>query len=46
MKGRGFNNEIIKTKAKQNKTNVTQEKDVMTSANQTPGGYKVRATCG
>ena len=27
-------------KAKQNKTNVTPEKDVMTSANQTPGGHK------
>ena len=38
-KGRGFN-ESIKTKAKQNKTNVTPEKDVMTSANQTPGGHK------
>ena len=30
----------IKTKTEQNKTNVTPEKDVMTSANQTPGGYK------
>ena len=39
MKGRGFN-ESIKTKTKQNKINVTPEKDVMTSANQTPGGYK------
>ena len=29
-----------KNKAKQNKTNVTPEKDVMTSANQTPGGHK------
>ena len=38
-KGRGFN-ESIKTKTKQNKTNATLEKDVMTSANQTPGGYK------
>ena len=36
--GRGFN-ESIKTKTKQNKTNVTPEKDVMTSANQAPGGY-------
>ena len=27
-------------KTKQNKTNVTPEKDVMTSANQTPGGHK------
>ena len=33
MKGRGFN-ETIKTKTKQNKTNVTpEEKDAMTSAN-------------
>ena len=39
MKGRGFN-ESIKSKTKQNKTNVTTEKDVMISANQTPGGYK------
>ena len=31
--------ESIKTKTKQNKTNVTPEKDVMASANQTPGGY-------
>ena len=38
-KGRG-SNESIKTKAKQNKTNVTPEKYVMTSANQTPGGHK------
>ena len=38
-KGRGFN-ESIKTKMKQNKTNVTPEKNVMTSANQTPGGHK------
>ena len=39
-KGRGFN-ESMKTKTKQNKkTNVTPEKDVMTSANQTPGGHK------
>ena len=30
-----------RSKAKQNKTNVTPEKDVMTSANQTPGGYKL-----
>ena len=37
--GRGFN-ESIKTKTKQNKTNVTPRIDVMTSANQTPGGYK------
>ena len=36
---RGFN-ESIKTKTKQNKTNVTPEKDVMASANQTAGGYK------
>ena len=27
-------------KTKQNKTKVTPEKDVITSANQTPGGYK------
>ena len=38
-RGRGFN-ESMKTKTKQNKTNVTPEKDVMTSAGQTPGGYK------
>ena len=38
-KGRGFN-ESMKTKTKQNKTNITPEKDVMASANQTPGGYK------
>ena len=38
-KGRGFN-ESIKTKTKQNKTNVRPEKDVTTPANQTPGGYK------
>ena len=38
-KSRGFN-ESIKTKTKQNKTNVTPEKDAMTSSNQTPGGYK------
>ena len=38
-KGRGFN-ESIKTKTKQNKTNITPEKDVMTSANQTPRGHK------
>ena len=31
----------IKTETKQNKTNVTTpEKDVMSSANQTPGGHK------
>ena len=30
----------IETKTKQSKTNVTLEEDVMTSANQTPGGYK------
>ena len=41
MKGRGFNEESIKTKTKQNKTNVTPENDVMTFANQTPGGSKV-----
>ena len=29
-----------RSKAKQNKINVTPEKDVMTSANQTPGGHK------
>ena len=49
MKGRGFNEEIsIKTKTKQNKTNViTPEKDAMSSANQTPGGYKFAPlTCG
>ena len=28
-----------KTKTKQNKTNITPEKGVMASANQTPGGY-------
>ena len=39
-KDRGFNEESIKTKTKQNKTNVTPEKYTMTSANQTPGGYK------
>ena len=33
-------NESIKTKTKQNKTNVTPEKNAMTSANQTPRGYK------
>ena len=38
-KGRGFN-ESIKTKTKQDKTNVRPDKDVMTSANQTPGGHK------
>ena len=38
-KGRGFN-ESIKTKMKHNKTNVTPEKDVIASANQTPGGCK------
>ena len=38
-KGRGFN-ESMKTKTKQNKTNVKSEEDVMTSANQTPIGYK------
>ena len=39
--GRGFS-ESIQTKTKQKKTNVitTPEKDDMTSANQTPGGYK------
>ena len=37
--GRGFN-ESIKTETKQNKTHVTPEKDNMSSANQTPGGYK------
>ena len=31
----------IKSKTKQNKTNLTSEKDAMTSANQTPGGYKL-----
>ena len=36
---RGFN-ETIKTKTKLNQTNVTPEKDAMTSGNQTPGGYK------
>ena len=35
----GFS-ESIKTKTKQNKTNVTPDKDDMTSANQTPGGYR------
>ena len=35
----GFN-ESIKAKTKQNKTSVIPEKDAMTSANQTPGGYK------
>ena len=35
-----LNEESMKTKTKQNKTNVTPEKDVMTSANQTPGGHK------
>ena len=30
----------IKTKTKQNKPNVTPEKVVMASANQTPGGHK------
>ena len=35
-KGRGFD-ECINTKMKQNKINVTPEKDNMTSANQTPG---------
>ena len=41
-KDRGFNEEIIKRKRKRNKnkTNVTTEKDGMTSVNQTPGGYK------
>ena len=34
MTGRGFN-ESIKTKTKQNRTNVTPEKDVMTSNLQT-----------
>ena len=38
-KGLGFN-ESIKTKTTRNKTKVTPEKDVMTSANQTPRGYK------
>ena len=38
-KSRGFN-KSIKTKTKQNKTNVTPEKDAMASANQTPGGWK------
>ena len=32
----------MKTKTKQNKTNATPEKAVMTSANQTPGGHKFR----
>ena len=39
MKSRDFN-ESIKKKTKQNKTNVTPEKDVMTSANKTPGWHK------
>ena len=40
-KGRGFNESInTKNEAKQNKTNVTPEKDVMTSENRTPGGCK------
>ena len=38
-KGRGFNRSI-KMKTKQNRTKITPEKDVMASANQTPGGYK------
>ena len=32
--------ESMKTKTKQNKANVTPEKDDIISANQTPGGYK------
>ena len=40
MKGRGFSEKNIKTKTKQNKTNVTPEKDALASANLTPGGYK------
>ena len=36
-------NKSIKTKTKQNKTNVTPEKEVRTSANQTPGGHKFAA---
>ena len=39
-KGRGFDESIKKTKTKQHNTKVTPEKDVMASANQTPGGYK------
>ena len=37
-KGRDFNEEIIKAKTKQNKTNVTPKKDNITSVNQTPRG--------
>ena len=39
MKSRGFN-ESIKAKTKQNKINITLEKDVITSANQMPGENK------
>ena len=39
MESRGFN-ETITTKTKQNKINVTPEKDAMASANETPSGYK------
>ena len=45
MKAHGFN-ESIKSKTKQNKTYVTPEKDVMTSANQLARRAKVRAICG
>ena len=44
-RGRGFNESITtKIEAKQSKTNVTPEKDAMTSANQTPGGCWVSVT--
>ena len=38
-KGRGFG-ESIKSETKKTKTNVKREKDDMTSANQTPEGYR------
>ena len=41
MKGRGFN-ESIKTKTKQNKTNIPPEKDVMTLQTKRPEGTSSR----
>ena len=46
-KGRGFNEESKKDEDETQQNNVTPEKNVMTSPNQKPGGYKFAlATCG
>ena len=39
-KGFGFNESIIRRKRGKTKQTIKPEKDVVTSANQTPGGYK------